>query len=86
LGGFFILLAIYIFYKYIDARYKRYTWYRSGKVGFSTLTAAAILFLLRALAGLAVGDMLSFIGKGDIILSAVLSFVLFLSIYNLGKQ
>ena len=86
LGGFFILLAIYLFYRYIDVRYKRFVWYRSGRVGFSALAVLGILFVLRSLAGFANVDMLSFVGKADIYISAIVSFLVFFGMYHLARK
>lgn len=70
LGFLTILLIIFISY-WFDASYKNFTWYKSGKIGFSGLATLALIFLTRF--GLALGgfSVLSFVGKFEWILSLV---------------
>ncbi len=86
LGGFFVILAVYLLYHFLNTSYKKFSWYRSGRVGFSGLATVAILFLLRGLTGLFLVDMLSFVGKIDSIISGVLAFLAFLGIFHLARQ
>jgi hypothetical protein len=79
-----IVAALIFLFFFLDKRYKRFTWYKSGKVGFSGLTLLAIFFLVRAAIAIIDPTMLSFIGKIDALISAILSFLFFLSVYNLG--
>ncbi len=78
-SGFLVL----IFYM-LDSRYKTFSWYKSGRVGFSGLAILAIFFLVRAVVALADPSMVSFVGKGDAILDSVVSFIFFLTLYNLS--
>ncbi len=70
----------------INARYKSFSWYKSGKVGFAGLAVLGIFFLTRAIVALIDPTMISFIGKLDAILSSVVAFIFFLTLYNLGGQ
>ncbi|HEX6976742.1 MAG TPA: hypothetical protein VF185_00075 [Patescibacteria group bacterium] len=83
LYGVVVAALIFMFF-FLDKRYKRFTWYKSGKVGFSGLTLLAVFFLVRAAIAIIDPTMLSFIGKIDALISSVLSFLFFLSVYNLG--
>lgn len=84
---FSIIIAALIFlFFYIDKKYKSFSWYKSGKVGFSGLTLLAIFFLVRAAIAILNPSMLSFIGKIDALISAILSFIFFLSVYNLSGK
>lgn len=42
----FILILIFIYY-YFDQHYKNFTWYKSGKIGFSGLATLIIIYLTR---------------------------------------
>ncbi len=86
LGGFFVILAIYLLYHFLNASYKRFSWYRSGRVGFSGLAAIAILLSLRSLTSLFFVDMLSFVGRQDAIISGSIAFLAFLGIFHLSRQ
>ncbi len=79
-----IVAALIFLFFFLDKRYKRFTWYKSGKVGFSGLTLLAAFFLVRAAIAIIDPTMLSFIGKIDALISSILSFLFFLSVYNLG--
>jgi hypothetical protein len=76
-------LLIALFY-FLDKRYKRFTWFKSGKVGFAGLMVLAIFFLTRAVVALINPGMLSFTGKFDAIISSTISFIFFIILYNLS--
>lgn len=80
------LMILLAFFFFLDKHYKRFTWYKSGKIGFSGMTTLGTLFLIRALVGAFNLPMLSFVGKSDSILSAIISFSAFLMVYNLSRS
>jgi len=67
---------IFLFF-FLEARYKDFSWYKSGKVGFSGLTSLGFFFLIRAFVAFFFPFVLSFVGKIDVILSAIIAFALF---------
>ncbi len=81
-----IVVALIFLFFYIDKRYKSFGWYKSGKVGFSGLAVLALFFLIRSAIAIVNPSMLSFIGKIDALISAILSFIFFLSVYNLSGK
>ncbi len=46
-----IVLALFstVFYRYLLVRYRRFSWYPSGKVGFAGLASTGIYFIVRSL-------------------------------------
>ena len=76
-------LLVLIFYM-LDSRYKRFSWYKSGRVGFAGLAVLGIFFLIRAVVAMIDPSMVSFVGKTDAILDSVVSFIFFLTLYNLS--
>lgn len=86
LAGFVICLLLIIFYKFLDERYKRFVWYKSGRVGFSGLTVAGVFFIIRAVIAMINPNMVSFAGKSDIYISGVVAFLSFLSLFNLSRE
>ena len=84
--AFIILLLIIVFYIFLDAHYKKLTWYKSGKVGFSGLTTLGVLFLVRTAVAAGFPSMLSFLGPIDSIISGVIAFTSFLLVFNLSRQ
>lgn len=86
LVGFIIVTILIILFFVFDKHYKRFTWYKSGRVGFSGLTILGLFFLLRALVALNFHNVLSFSSKNEVYLSAVLAFSSFLILFNLSRQ
>src|SRR5260221_653025 len=78
--------SLILFFFFIDTRYKRFSWYKSGKVGFAGLMVLGSFFLARAIVALLDPSMLSFVGKFDAIISSVVSFLFFITLYNLSEQ
>jgi hypothetical protein len=80
-----ILVMVFVIY-YLDTHYKRFTWYRSGKIGFAGLTVALIFFLTRTAVAIAKVTMLSFVGRSEVVISGVMALVSFLLLFNLGRK
>ena len=70
----------------IFLQYKRFRWYKSGKVGFAGLTTLGFIFLVRGLTALWVPFMLSFVGVMDAFISVIISVVAFGMVYNLSRS
>jgi len=81
-GSTLILLVIY---RYLNKNYKKFTWYRSGKVGFAGLTVFAIFFVMRFTVALFYPAMLSFVGTGELLLSGGMILVSLILYLNLAK-
>jgi hypothetical protein len=79
-----ILIMVFVSY-YLDVRYKSYTWYKSGKIGFAGLAVAIIIFLVRSAIAIVKVPMLSFVGPSEAIVSGVAAIVSSLLLYNLGR-
>lgn len=85
-SGFLLTLAIIFFYYYMDLHYREFTWYKSGKVGFSGLITLGLIFLIRSVIAISGISVLSFVGKYEGILSGILAFICFLVLFNLGRK
>ncbi len=81
----YVLLIIFLYY-YFDTHYKEFSWYKSGKVGFSGMAALAIIFLTRSLVAVLGISVLSFVGRFEGIIAGALAFAAFLLLYNLGRK
>lgn len=84
--GFLVILIFLLSFVAIDSRYKRFTWYKSGRVGFSGLIILGFFFLLRTFIAGSFTDMLSFAGRPDSVLSGTVAFISFLMIFNIARQ
>lgn len=83
--AFFAVACLLTLFAYLDASYKNFSWYKSGRVGFSGLTTLGVLFLLRAAFASFFPNVLSFV-KYEAILSGITAFVIFLAIFNLARS
>lgn len=81
-----LVISILVLFYLFDASYRNFTWYRSGRIGFSGLTTLAIFFLTRSAIASFFPFMLSFAGRLEVFFSGVASFILFLMVYNLSRQ
>ncbi|OGM30166.1 hypothetical protein A2630_03025 [Candidatus Woesebacteria bacterium RIFCSPHIGHO2_01_FULL_44_10] len=79
----FIIALIVSFYL-VDGKYKSFSWYKSGKIGFSGLAISGIFFLTRAVVSLLTQNVVSFVSEYDSIASGILAFGSFLLLYNLA--
>lgn len=84
LNFIFIIFLIFLYYS-ISGSYKKFTWYRSGRVGIAGIITLAFFFLGRSLVAIFAPNMLSLKPNWEIILS--LSFLPFLvfGFYKLSK-
>jgi len=86
LVGFAIVLLCLVIYGVLNKYYRGFSWYKSGKVGFAGITTLGVYFLARAVVAIASSDMLSFIGKYEVVVSALATFVCFAALFRLSKK
>jgi len=86
LGGSILIALLIILFFVFDKHYKRFTWYKSGRVGFTGLTILGLFFLIRAFVALNFHNVLSFSGKNEVYFSVVLAFSSLLILFNLSRQ
>lgn len=84
--AFLVTLIMIFIYYYLDLHYKEFTWYRSGKIGFSGLTTLGLIFLARTVLALTGGRMLSFVGRNEAIVSGMAFSICLLTLINLGRS
>ncbi len=75
-------MSVFTFF-FLDSHYKNFTWYESGRVGFSGISTVAIFFLTRALLSLFFPQEISMVGKLDVYLSSTVAFCFFLVLYKI---
>jgi hypothetical protein len=71
---------------FFDRKYKLFNWYKSGRIGFTGLAVSALFFLLRAVVSLIGVSVISFVGKIEPLASGIVSFTLFLLLFNLSRK
>ena len=79
-----ILVMLFVSY-YFDTHYKKFGWYRSGKIGFAGLATAALMFLVRSAIAIVKVPVLSLVGRSEGIISGALAFICFLLLFKLGR-
>jgi hypothetical protein len=79
------LVLFYALFYYFEKNYRRFSWYKSGRAGFSGLAVTSLFFLGRAVASLVVPTTFSLIGRLELVPSAAASFLLAFSLYNLSE-
>lgn len=84
--GFWIVTVFVFLYFFVDANYRKFTWYKSGRVGFSGLLVAGLFFVVRSVLSVFFVDGPTIMGQLDIYISASFSFVSFLLLFNLAKK
>lgn len=82
----FLNLGLLLLFDFVSIHYKNFSWYKSGKIGLSGLLSSGIFFLLRAAIATVVPSMVSFSGRGEVVLSGICAFSIFLLIYNLSRS
>jgi len=88
LASFFAFIAtlLVIFMAYLlDTRYKSFSWYKSGKIGFVGLATFGAIFMIRLATSLFKIPVLSFV-KYEGLLSGVSAFVCFLLLVYLARD
>jgi len=80
-----IFLLFLLFFYFLDSKYKFFSWYKSGRVGFSGLSILGIFFITRSIVSLIWPYFYSYAGKIDPVLSSAVAFLCFFSLYNLSK-
>lgn len=89
LNSLILTLAVLSFigvFLYLDTHYKKFSWYRSGRVGFTGLTVMGLFFLVRSVVAMSDINMLSFAGEIEVVISGLISFLSFMTVYNLSGK
>jgi len=83
----FVAILIFIFISYyLDAHYKAFTWYRSGKIGFAGIATLSLVFLTRSALAIFGTSVISFVGlRAEAVVSGAAAFICFILIFNLAR-
>lgn len=85
-AAFWVSLSCVFIFFFFDSYYRRFSWYKSGKVGFSGLATLGIFFLVRSLVALLNLPVISLVGIFDAVVSGAISFLAFLTLFNLSRK
>lgn len=86
LMAFLLTMGLIALFVLIDSKYKSFTWYKSGRVGFTGLVILGVMFLIRAVVTIFSNDIYSFSGRNDAMFSACFAFLAFLLLFNLSRK
>lgn len=85
-----LFLAIqlhFLLFLFLDARYKRFSWYKSGRVGLAGILTLGVFFLMRGVLSFFLNsNMLFSLGKIDSLVSAATALILFFLVFRLSKN
>ncbi|MBI1863819.1 hypothetical protein HYS03_01275, partial [Candidatus Woesebacteria bacterium] len=74
---FLFVLALVALFFFLDKKYKTFSWYKSGKVGFAGIFCSSLFFLARSVVAITVPNVISFVGRIDSLISVSIAFILF---------
>lgn len=81
-----LTVSLIVLFFVLDKHYKKFTWYKSGRIGFSGLTVGGLFFTILAAVALFVPDVLFFTGRIDSLISGGVAFTLFFLVYILSSD
>lgn len=85
--GSLICLGLLGVYYLVRKNYKKFRFYKSGKIGIAALVTVGIFFIIRSVVAIFLDShMISLIGKIDGIISATAVFITFLALYYLTYE
>jgi hypothetical protein len=83
--SFFAVSVVALFiglYYFLSTRYKSFSWYKSGRVGFTGLAVLGTFFLVRGVVAIWFPHVVSFVER-EWLVSGIISFITFLALTNL---
>lgn len=80
-----LIIVSFAVYALIQKNYRKFAWYRSGKVGLAGIVAAAVFFMGRSVIAALGLPMLSLAGSIDVVASGLIAFLLFFNAYNISQ-
>lgn len=85
---FFVIVISFLIgvYRLLNKHYKKFSWYKSGKVGLSGLLVLGIFFLIRSAVAISFVFVLSFAGKYEVYFSGISAFFFFLAVFHLARR
>jgi hypothetical protein len=83
--GFIVLLLFIFTSHFLELNYRKFNWYKSGRVGFVGLAIIGFMSLTRFTLAISGVSVLSFVGKYEAVLSAVVCFISVLLLFGLGR-
>jgi hypothetical protein len=84
--GFAAILLLTLVSYYFDTHYKKFTWYKSGRIGFTGLATAGLFFSVRLILAILKVPVLSLVNVSEIVISGVLTVTSFALLFSLGKN
>lgn len=84
--AFWAILILVFLYFFLNSFYRTFTWYKSGRFGFSGVFVAIVFFIIRAASSLFFPSVISFAGKFEVYLSGSAALLLMVLLYNLARK
>lgn len=84
--AFWVLLVLIFFFYFLNTLYRSFSWYKSGKIGFSSLVVFGLLFIFRGLTSIFYKEVASFSGSLEVYISTSFVILFFLLLFNLARS
>lgn len=85
-SAFLIILVLIFLSHFFDQHYRNFSWYRSGKIGFSGLAVLVSIFIIRLGVAMVGVPVISFLRNYEAVISTVAASVGLILLFNLGRQ
>lgn len=82
----FVVAALLVLYFVLSKHYKSFTWYKSGRVGFTGFVILGLYFSFRSILAIRFPFMLSFSGSYETYVSGTLALLSFLTVFYLARR
>lgn len=83
--AFWVTVVLVFLFFFLDSQYRRFSWYKSGRIGFTGLATAGTFFLIRSVVAAFSLPVISFLSNWEGLVSGVVSFLFFLLLFNLSR-
>lgn len=84
--AFWVMLCLLVLFFFIDSKYRRVSWYRSGKVGIAGVLTGFLFFVVRAGFSVTGYSAISFAPMLEPVISGLTAFVFVILLYKLNTD
>lgn len=84
--AFWVCLILIFLFFFVDSQYRRFSWYKSGRVGFSGVFILILFFSSRVASAIIFPSIISIAGRTDAYISSVFILTFLILLYRLSKS
>lgn len=83
--AFWVSLCLLVFFFYLNAHYRKFAWYKSGKVGFAGVVVGFVYFLIRSMVSVSGFSVVSFAASFEYLFSGLTAVIFMILLYRLSR-